>query len=246
MSFCGLGKIFVTLIISANWNSPSYVNKALMFCDILKFDFFSLLPGSADFVTKMGLKDSSGSKKVPGLCSDTAYELDGTAILKKDKLISQTQEVKTASIFSVFKLTKDNEGYLFTTYFSDATPMMALKAHPLTFEYSDTKGNVYSTSIRGNINDGKWHTLAIAINDEALEFLVDCVSVTRVPKPIDFNISDILKNEGPTLLGSRLDGNTKFEVCVFLSVSVEWRGHGKGWGGGGGGGRPDPFYGRKR
>ena len=214
-----------------------------MFCNILKFDFFPLPPGSADFVTKMGLKDSSGSKKVPGLCSDTAYELDGTAILKKTKLISQTQEAKTASIFSVFKLAKDNEGYLFTTYFSDATPMVALKMHPLTFEYSDNKGNVYSTSIRGNVNDGKWHTLAISINDEALEFLLDCVSVTRVPKPVHFNISEILKREGPTLLGSRLDGNTKFEVCVCLSISVELRGHGGE--GGGRGRRPNPFYGRE-
>lgn len=175
----------------------------------------------------MGLKDSSGSKKVPGLCSDTAYEFDGTAILQKNKLISPNQEFKTASIFSTFKLAKDNDGYLFTTYFSDATPMMALRMNPLTFEYTDndTPRAVHSTKIRGNtINDGKWHTLAIAIGEKTLEVLVDCVSVTRVAKPKKFELSDLLKNEGLTLLGSRLDGNTKFEVSVSVSVGAPGRG----------------------
>ena len=165
----------------------------------------------------MGLQDlPSGSKLVPGLCSKSAYELDGSALLSAEtsKLLPSVGSIKSLSIVTTMKLKQGNRGHLFTIYSPDAKPVMALRANPLAFEYAGSDGAAGSLNLQVNIDDGQWHLVAIAIDEVAVELLVDCKSATRLRRPTNLDLAG-LSWDGLTVLGRRLVGNTNFQVTIL-------------------------------
>lgn len=146
-------------------------------------------------------------------CHDAAYELDERAKLmtNTNKLFPQGLNLESFGIVMTVKMKQGTNGHIFTMYSDSSSPLLALKASPLQLKY---KNKVIDLDVEEYIKNEMWHTIAIAVSRDAIEVLVDCVSVSYKQRKLDQLPLGIIR-DGQTTLGQRFTGES-FLVCLII------------------------------
>ena len=145
-------------------------------------------------------------------CHNAAYELNENAKLMMDtsKIFSQGLKLDSFAIVMTIKMKKGTKGHIFTMYSDSSTPEFALQANPLTLQVKDKD---FPLDVEEYITDDMWHTIAIAVDKNAVEVLIDCKSVSYKPRGT-FAIGSSIQG-GQISLGQRFTGDS-FSVSILL------------------------------